>query len=227
MNKRLLLFCTLMLVSAVTRAQSGEQIRTLVINEQTGKVAVLERGETTYIDLKRLVEIAQGSVAFQDNRIMLDLSCPPDREPLQTAEPEQPSNMRLSREFTKAAIEEISLMREWASTLANAVQNGYPVADNWVAGYHAQAQTGLALSSAAVSTDPDRNAFQLLNREFDHVQAWSNKLLEASKSMNAGKYAVSHDTLQNEPLSQKIVSCAHFLGKMLAGGTFQEDSSCH
>src|SRR3954471_4233399 len=99
MNKRLLLFCTLMLVSVVTRAQSGEQIRTLVINEQTGKVAVLERGKATYIDLKRLVEIAQGSVAFQDNRIMLDMSCPPDREPLQTAEPDQPSNMRLSREF--------------------------------------------------------------------------------------------------------------------------------
>ena len=227
MNRSLLLFCTLLLVSVVTRAQSREQIRTLVINEQTGKVAVLEMGETTYIDLKRLVQIAQGSVEFQENRIVLDMSCPRDREPLQAAEPEQSSDMRLSREFRKAAIEEISLMREWASTLANAVQNGYPVADNWVAGYHRQAQTGLALSSAAVSTDADRNAFQLLNREFDNVLAWSNKLLEASKSMNAGKYAISHDTLQDEPLSQKIVSCAHFLGNMLSGGTFQEDSSCH
>lgn len=227
MTRSLLLSCTLLLVSVVTRAQSREQIRTLVINERTGKVAVLEMGETTYIDLKRLVQIALGSVEFQKNRIVLDMSCPRDREPLQAAEPEQSSDMRLSREFRKAAIEEISLMREWASTLANAVQNGYPIADNWVAGYHAQAQAGLALSSAAVSTDADRNAFQLLNREFDNVLAWSNKLLEASKSMNAGKYAVSHDTLQDEPLSQKIVSCAHFLGKMLAGGTFQEDSSCH
>lgn len=227
MNKSLLLFCTLLLVSVVTRAQSGEQIRTLVINEQTGKVAVLEMGETTYIDLKRLVQIAQGSIAFQENRIVLDMSCTRVREPLQKAEPEQSLDMRLSREFAKAAIEEISLIREWASTLANAAQNGYPIAESWVAGYHAQAQTGLALASAAVSTDADRNAFQLLNHEFDHVQGWSNKLLEARKSMNAGKYAVSQDALQNEPLSQKIVSCAHFLGKMLAGGIFQEDSSCH
>lgn len=227
MNRSWLLFCTLLLVSVMTRAQSREQTRTLVINGQTGKVAVLEMGETTYIDLKRLVQIAQGSVGFQENRIVLDMSCPRDHEPLQAVEPEQSSDMRLSREFRKAAIEEISLMREWASTLGNAVQNGYPVADKWLAGYHAQAQTGLALSSAAVSTDADRNAFQLLNREFDNVQAWSNKLLEASKSMNAGKYAVSPDALQNEPLSRKIISCAHFLGNMLAGGTLQEDSSCH
>ena len=227
MTKSPLLFCTLLLVSPVTRAQSGEQIRTLVINEQSGKVAVLEMGDRTYIDLKRLIQIAQGSIAFQENRIVLDVSCTSVREPLQKAEPEQSLDMRLSREFTKAAIEEISLMREWASTLANAVQNGYPVADSWVAGYHAQAQTGLALSSAAVSTDADRNAVQLLNHEFDRVQEWSNKLLEARTSMNAGKYAVSPDALQNEPLSKKIVSCAHFLGTMLASGTFQEDPTCH
>jgi hypothetical protein len=59
------------------------------------------------------------------------------------------------------------------------------------------------------------------------VQAWSNKLLEERKSMNAAKYALSPDALKNDPLSQKIVSCAHFLGQMLISGNFQDDHSCH
>jgi hypothetical protein len=83
------------------------------------------------------------------------------------------------------------------------------------------------MASAAISSDGDRNAFQLLNTEFDAVQEWSNKLLEAHKSMNAGKYAVSDNALQNEPLSQRIVTCGRFLGQMLASGTFQDDPSCH
>jgi hypothetical protein len=67
---------------------------------------------------------------------------------------------------------------------------------------------------------------ELLRKEFDWVQEWSNKLLEARKSMNAAKYALSPNELHNDPLSQKIVSCGHFLGQMLASGDFQDDPSC-
>ena len=118
-------------------------------------------------------------------------------------------------------------MREWASTLANAVQNGYPITDSWVAGYRVQAESGLAIASAAVSTDADRNAFGLLRTELENVQTWSNRLLDARKSMGAANYALSPNTLRNEPLSQKIVSCAHFMGQMFANGSFQDDASCH
>jgi hypothetical protein len=45
--------------------------------------------------------------------------------------------------------------------------------------------------------------------------------------MNAAKYALSPSELHNDPLSQKIVSCGHFLGQMLASGDFQDDPSCH
>jgi hypothetical protein len=83
------------------------------------------------------------------------------------------------------------------------------------------------MASSAVSTDADRNALGLLRHEFESVQEWSNKLLEARKSMNAAKYALSPSELHNDPLSQKIVSCGHFLGQMLASGDFQDDPSCH
>ncbi len=217
----------LLTLSATASGQLEENFRTLVVNDQSGKVAVLQVEGRTYVDLKRMAQIAHGSISSEGNRIVLDVPCMSAYAPAKTAEPEHSTSVGLSREFAKAGIEEISLMREWASTLANAVQNGYPITDSWVAGYRAQAQSGLASASAAVSTDADRNAFQLLGTEFENVQAWSNKVLDARKSMGAANYALSPDALKNEPLSQKIISCGRFLGQMFASGSFQDEASCH
>jgi hypothetical protein len=52
-------------------------------------------------------------------------------------------------------------------------------------------------------------------------------LLASRKSLDTAKYALSPDTLRSDPLSQKIVSCAHYLGQMLASGSYEENSSCH
>jgi hypothetical protein len=217
----------LLLVSTVTSAQVGEEFRNLVINDLSGKVVVMEVGGKTYVDLKGLVQIGHGSVEYRGNQIVVSLSCSSMDTPTKTTEEEQSTSLRLSREFTKAGIEEISLLREWASSLANSLQNGYPISENWVAGYRAKAHTGVGIVSAAVSTEGDRSAAELLNHEFETVQEWSNKLMEARKSMDTAKYAISPDTLRNDPLSQKIVTCGRFLGQMLASGSFQDDSSCH
>ncbi len=229
MHKSLVFLGTVILLtlSAMMSGQMEENFRTLVINDQSAKVAVVQVGDRTYVDLKRIAQIAHGSISYEGNRIVLDVPCPSTCAPMKMAEPEQPTSVGLSREFVKAGIEEMSLMREWASTLANAVQNGYPITDNWVAGYRAQAQSGLAIASAAVSRDADRTAFQLLSTEFDNVQTWSNKLLDARMSMGAANYALSPDALRNEPLSQKIISCGRFLGQMFGSGSFQDDASCH
>ena len=125
-----------------------------------------------------------------------------------------------------AAIEQMAQMREWASTLANAIQNGYPVADNWVNDYREQAAHSLRLATVAASTEADRKGLQLLNNEFEAVRKWSNKLVEARKSMDTAKYAMSANALQDEPLSQKIITCGRFLASMLASGNFQDDPSC-
>ena len=224
----------LLLVSTMTAAQMEEQFRTLVINDRSGKVVVLEVGDKTYVDLKRLVQIGHGSIEYRGNQIIVSLTGTSNNAPTKTTteaeqstEPDQSTNARLSREFMKAGIEEISLLREWASSLANSLQNGYPISENWVAGYRAKAQTGVGMVSAAVSTDGDRSAAALLTREFETVQEWSNKLMEARKSMDTAKYALSPNALQNDPLSQKIVTCGRFLGQMLASGSFQDDASCH
>lgn len=226
-NLRSLILSILALSAVGNSAQTGGESRTLVINERSGKVAVLEMGDKTYIDLKRLIQIGHGSIAYEDSRIVLTISCTETPSSARATETEFTPTPKLSREFAKAAIEEISLIREWASALANALQNGYPVTDNWVANYRAQAQSSLAIASSAASTDADRDALALLRHEFESSQEWSNKLPEARKSMNAAKYALSPSELHNDPLSQKIVACGRFLGQMLASEDFQDDPSCH
>ena len=220
-----LLFMPL-LASAMTMAQAGGQHRTLVINHKSGKVALMETAERTYVDLNRLVQISGGSISYTGNSIILDLPCSAERTAIPTNHSEEPKRVGLSRDFKQAAIEEISLMREWASTVANAVRNGYPVTESWVASYRARAQSGLVITSTRIANDADRSGFQLLNAEFERVQQWSSKLLKARESMSAANYAVS-DALEQDPLSKQLVSCAHALGQMLATGDFQDEASCH
>lgn len=219
--------CFLVVLSSSTFAQSAPHDRTIVVNEYSGDLAVLKMHDKIYVDLNSLVQIAHGTIEYQGNKILLTLPGPSAHRPVQMQEPTETESSRLGHEFVRAGIEEISLLREWASTLANAIQNGYPVTEHWAADYRARAQKGLATASAALSTSADRDGYRLLNNEFQAVQEWSNKLLEAQRSMSAAKYAVSDTALQDDPLSQKIVACGRFLGQMLANGSFQDDASCH
>jgi hypothetical protein len=118
-------------------------------------------------------------------------------------------------------------MREWASTTAYAIENNYHVTEDWVAKYREEAQHSLRLASAASSTDADRKGLQLLTNEFEAVRAWSDKLLKARTSMDTAKYAMSPGALRSEELSQKIITCGHFLASMLGGSSYKDDPSCH
>ncbi len=213
--------------SRLVTAQVEVQFRTLVVNGYSGKVSVLQMDDKTYIDLNRLLQIANGSIDYQRNRIVVTLPGASVSAPAATGEMPGPNDTALTREFMKAGIEGISLMREWASNLANAIQNGYPISENWVSDLRARAQNQVAMASAAASSDADRNVDQLIKHEFEAVQEWSNKLLEARKSLDAAKYAIAPSALRNDSLSQKIVTCGRFLGQMLASGSFEDDPSCH
>jgi len=222
-----LAFLALLIMSGSTWAQRKQQTETLVINGQTGEAAVVRVDGRTYVDLETLAHIANGSLTFKANRIVLNLPSSAASTSVAVAPPTQVDDSGLSRDFMRAGMEAIALMREWASPLAYAIQNGYPVTENWVAGYREQAAHGLGLASAATATDADRDALQLLTNEFEAVREWSNKLVEARKFMNTGQYSVSANALRDDPLSQKIVACGRFLAPMLASGSIQDDPSCH
>lgn len=207
--------------------QNNKRAANVVINGRSGQADTVILEDREYIDVRALARIANGSIAFQDNRIVLTLPEPQVNSPA-PPEPSPPvSSTGLSQEFVKAGIEEIALMREWASPIAYAVQNGYPITEQAENQFKAQAASGLKMAQASAKTDADRNAFQLLNNEFAAVEQWSNKLIEARKSMDTAKYAMSDSALRDDPLSQKIIACGHFLASMLGSGTFQDDSSCH
>jgi len=217
----------LLLLSGIIWAQVHRQTRTLAINGQSGQAEVVEIDGRVYVDLEALAQISNGSLRFTAKRIVLALPTPSVSSPKPVPSPSPVGDSGLSRDFMRAGIEELATMREWASTLAYAIQNSYGVTENWAANYREQAAHNLGLASTAASTESDRNALQLLTNEFEAVRAWSDKLVQERKAMDTAKYATSPNALRDEPMSQKIVSCGRFLAAMLGSASFQDDPSCH
>lgn len=212
------------LVPMVSAQKQGSR-RKLVVNGQA-EVPVVEMNGRMYVDLGALAQSTNGSLAFHKDQIRLTLCRTRNTATSEANESEAARKTGLSQAFMRTSIEAIALMREWASPIAYAIRHGYPITEEWVANYREEARSGLQQASAAVSTDADRQAIQLLTSEFEAVNEWSNKLLDARKSLSAANYAVSENALQDDPLSQKIVTCARFLGTMLGSGEFEDDASC-
>jgi hypothetical protein len=63
----------------------------------------------------------------------------------------------------------------------------------------------------------------LLSNEFDNMKTLSVQLLADHKSMQR----VSPEHLNDDPLNQKILTCARSLASMAVGGQFVDDASCH
>lgn len=213
---------TLVVVPTLALPQA-QQKQILTVSGQPGQASVVQMNGRSYVDIEALARIANGSLSFKGNQIELSLPASPGGASPAAPTPSESANQGFSKEFLKAGIEEMSEIREWRSAVVDAVQNGYPLTDAFVAGYQGQAATSLRLASVAASTDADRSAFQLLSNEFNKMQRLSNKVLAARKNMNY----ISPDALKDDPLDQQILSCARALAAMAAANQFQDDGSCH
>jgi hypothetical protein len=209
-------------VSCLASPQAVQQNGKLTISGQPGDAAVTQINGRSYVDIEALARLTNGTLHFNGPQITLTLPGSAAVTPATTPS-SQPANPGFSKEFLKAGIEEMSVIREWRSTLLNAVQNGYPVTDTVVAGFQGQAATNLRLASVAASTDSDQQAFQLLSNEFDNMQKLSNKIVAARENMNY----VAPNALKNDPLYQQILNCARSLASMASSNQFQDDGSCH
>ena len=218
-----LMLVVLLAVPRLALSQAEQQNGTLVVSGQPGQAAVLHVNGRSYVDVEALARLTNGSLGFKGNQITLTLPASGASTPTATRAASQASISEFSVDFLKAGVEEMAVIREWRSALVNAVQNGYPVADKFVADYQAQARKNLSLVSVAASTDSDRRALQLLSNEFDNMQKLSNKVLAARKNMNY----ISRDALKDAPLDQQILNCERSLASMAASGQFQDDGSCH
>jgi hypothetical protein len=224
----------LVLLFAVSAAAWGQapQQRKVVVNGQTGKADVIDQSGRLFVDVSALANIGRGSVNFSGPGIVLKLpamsgattTAADAAPPVASSQPANPA--ALSQEFMKGGIEEIARLREWATTLTSAIRGGYGVTDEWVNGYRDQALQSQQLADASISTEGDRNASQALHRGFDLVQQWSDQLVAAKKSMDTAKYMASPNALRDDPMSQKVISCGHFLTQMLGSASFHDDPAC-
>ncbi|HZP24772.1 MAG TPA: hypothetical protein VFB04_15090 [Terriglobales bacterium] len=207
-------------------AQAQHPPATVVVNGQTGKADVIRENGHSYVDVAGLAQIANGSLSFKGDTIILTL--PALAGGAAAAEPPKAvDDTALSRSFMKAGIEEMALLREWGAAVGYVIQNGYPLQEQWAANYREQAANGLRSATVAATTAGDKSALQLLSNEFDGVRQWSDALVEASKNMATAKYSMAPGSLRDEPQSQKLIACWRFLGSMLGSGSFQDDNSCH
>jgi hypothetical protein len=209
-----------LMLTGLGRSQAVQKNGTLVVAGHSGQAPVTLVDGRPYVAIDELARLMNGSLGYQGNTVVLTV---PATERGSGLPPTQPVNRAFSRDFRNAGIEATSDIREWRSALLVAVENGYKVADVGVDRYQAQATKNLRLASVAGTTDSDRNALALLNKEFGHMQQLNNKVVAARKNLSY----LSLTDLTKDPLDQKIVKCAHSLGEMIASGEFRDDGSCH
>jgi hypothetical protein len=220
-NSRWQTLAVIVTLTGIGFSQTDKPIGTLIVSGHAGQVPVTHMNGQSYVAVEALARLINGSLGYQGSQITLTL-------PTGGTERAIPPSSRLpnsafSKDFLKAGIETMSDIREWRSALLNAVENGYPVAEAWIAQYRTQAARNLRLTSVATTTNSDHNAFNLLSREFDHMQELSNRILTMRKNLSY----IDRGILKNDPLDQKILNCARSLAAMAASDEFQDDGSCH
>lgn len=208
----------LFLFPTVLFLQAAQRNRTLVISGHAGELTVREMDGHSYVEVEALARLTNGSLTSSGTRIVLTL---PGAD--SSTSPNQTASTGFTKEFLNAAIEMMSAVREWRSSLINAVKRGFPITGEWMNGLSNEAQRDLKLVSVAASSEDDRKAVQLLTNEFNNMKRLSDRFVDANKSMTYK----SPDALDNDPLDQKILNCAHSLSAMAASNHFVDEGYCH
>ena len=217
-----LLRLLLVTIPALTLCNAGQAPHTLILNGQPTQITVVQMNGHSYVDLEALARAANGSLSFNGDQITMTLPGTGGTPAPTPAAANLAANSDFSKSFLRAGIEQMTIIREWRTALANAIQNGFPITEDWLSAYRSQATTALRLAFVAISTDSDRNAYRLLNTEFENMKLLSNNYVALRQSMQF----IAPDSLTNDPLNQKILDCGHSLAAMAANGQFVEDGSC-
>jgi len=210
-----LMMAVILVLPALGSMPSAPQNRTLVIAGYPGELPVMELSGRAYAEIDGLARLTNGSLSFSGSQIVLTL--PSGNAPTSPA-----SASEFSKQFLRAGIEEMAVIREWRTALKNAVKQGYPVTEQWTTTYRDQAQQSLRLVGVAASTDSDRNALQLLTIEFNNMKKLSDRFVEANKSQTY----LGTDALDNDPLDKSILTCARSLAALASNGQFVDDGTC-
>ncbi len=209
-----------LMLTGVMAAQDAFHEKTLVVNGHTGTAMVYTISGKAYVDLETLARIGNGSIGFSGDKIIVTLTADAHSS-------NQPAASGMSNDFMRAALQDLSVLKEWSTTLAHAIQRGVPGDGSRLVVFHDRAADGLRLAKVAASNQSDEDALRLLTNHFNTVSKWNDKLVAERKSMSTGKYSMNPNALANDETYQKITGCAKFLGTMLPSGQFHDNRVCN
>jgi hypothetical protein len=216
-NKTWQAVAALLTPTALAVSLWAQQTSQLTIAGQSGSAKVIQVDGRNYVEVEGLARLTNSSMSFNANQIVLTM-------PGSTADtsPAGTPPAGFSKDFIAAGIEAMSQVREWRSVLSNTIQRSYPLSEDGLNAYRDQARKSLRLASVAVNTPADKSVFPFLTNEFNNMQQMSDKYLQMAKSMTY----IEPNSLESDPLDQKIRTCAHSLASMASANQFVDDGSC-
>ncbi len=195
-------------------AMSQGKIQKLAVSGHTGSVPVTQINGKNYVEVEALAQLVSGSLSFHGDQMTLALTA----NEAATVE----EKVGLSRDYLRAAIEEMSTIREWHSALATAIENQFPVAREVLGPYETSATKNLRLALVAATTDADRKAAQLITNEYQKMKDLSDSFM----AKRAAATYIDADALTNDALNQSVIACGRSLGAMAASGQFVDEGTC-
>jgi hypothetical protein len=221
-----LLVCGMVVASACSFAAEAQSTKpatasgaTLTVSGHPGQIPVVQIGGHSYVEVDALARLTQSAIAYRTGGVVLTLSTPKAADV-----PTLPAKkVGFSQPFLTAAIEEMTVVREWRIALVNAVQNNYPINEDWMSQYRRNAESKLQLTSAAVTTDADRQGYPLLASDFANMAKQGDRFLTMRKNLQF----IATFTLDQDPLDQQILACSRGLAALASSGQFEDVPSCH
>ncbi len=196
---------------------TAQQTTSLAISGQPGRAKVIQVEGQYYVSIDDLARITNGSLSFKGPQIVLALPGSIEETPAPAAPAEG-----FSKEFLGAAIEAMSQAREWHAALKNAIERGYPLSEDWLGPFRRQTQQDVRLAMGAAHTDTDKNLGPILNNVFRNMSALTDQYLQMTRNRNY----IAPNSLDSDPLDQRLVACGHALVSMVGSNQFVEESSC-
>ena len=216
-RKSVMLLTILLLPLLVLVAQ---ETSALLIEGQQGQARVIQVQGKNYVEVEGLARITGGSLRSAENQIILTLPGGANTAP--QTEQSARAAAALSRPFLSAGIETMREILEWHAALKTAVERGYPLSDVGFGNFRRQIQSSLKQTEAAASTDVDQRALPLLSNEFNTMDALTDKYLKVAASRDY----LAPNSLNSDPLDQKLLTCWQSLASMASSNQFVDDGSC-
>jgi hypothetical protein len=213
-----MLMATLLLPLLVLVAEEANSLR---VDGPQGQARVIQVQGKNYVEVDELARITGGSLRFVGNQIILTLPGSGDTSAQTEQSAPQPTS-GLSKPFLADGIETMREILEWHAALKNGIERGYPLSDTWFGNYRRQIQSNLKQTEAAASTDLDRKALPLVTNEFNTMNALTDKYLNITVSRDY----LAPDSLNSDPLDQKLLTCWQSLASMASSNHFVDDGSC-